>query len=180
MLEKVLAGEFDAKALAKRLAQIHKLETALSAAEEKEDWDGMITQLDALIELETEDLDYHHKRKYKILLQSKRDFPAAFAFGNTLLKHFEHYPGILHHLARVTVDDADATQDLRDLALKMGQQIAADGHPIFLSTLAHVQWKRGENEDAIKTVQKAIDRSGGGLAAALQKNLDEYQKAKGQ
>ena len=182
VIEKVLAGEFDAQAEAERSARAEKVGQEINAAMQSGDTDKALTLLDEYAELNPAMGDQIMSAKFGMLAEAER-YDDAYAVANELIESTEE-PMVLNQVAWTIVNPDSPMKDKNlDVALRAaerGVELAkdADGdtQAMILDTLARVHFEQGDVAKAGEVQQQAIDAATNAqLKQQLQESLKEYK-----
>jgi thiol-disulfide isomerase/thioredoxin len=111
-----------------------------------------------------------------------RDFDKGLALSRTLIDDLRHNESRVFAGVAGLMAEGDGTLARRapDLALKAGwraEELTRAADPGVLSALASVHFARGEVDEAIRTMTRALALSEGGLKPVLEKQLEKYRAA---
>ncbi len=146
-------------------------------AVERGDWDGAITEVDALVEAQPKQAG----NKFRLFRKMLHKEPArAYGYGRDLMKENWDNARLLNQLAWFTVDDEEVTT--RDLEFAMEAATQACKLPDsedagILDTLARVCFENGDVKTAVKWQRKAVEKAEGTpMAGQLREVLIRYEK----
>jgi len=185
--EDILAGKYDvAKAAAdydKReevQEKTQELSKRLSAAMESKNWDEANAVVDELAKANPENKISPQLIHMEILLQQKK-YDEAYKIAADVSEANPKIAGLQNQLAWTIVARPGLEKRDTVLAEKMAARAndALNGkQPAVLDTLARAQFMNGKKDEAIATMQKAVDLSEGERQSALKATLKSYQDGK--
>jgi thiol-disulfide isomerase/thioredoxin len=178
VVEQVAAGKFDAKAEAAKVAAQEKFQTELRQAFAAQDWDKILSLADQHAKDSPDEANQIAVFKFKVLLLGKKDYKAAYAEAQKLLKLKDAQA--LNEAAWTIMDQEGVEQRNFDVALKLAQAAykldAKDAS--VMDTLARAHFEKGDVKAAVECQTKAVAAAeAGDLKDHLQETLDKYKKA---
>ena len=184
-LSEVVEGTWDLAAAAaefERQAAIEKAQdefwTAFRTASAEEDWDTVISSIDAFV-AEYGDNPQLANIKFEVLLTGKNDMTSAYAWAETIAESNWDNANALNTLAWNIVDELP--EEYRDLefAIRIAVracEITDNENASILDTLARAHWINGDTYKAIAWQQKAVKFSQEGqMADSIRATLEDYQ-----
>jgi thiol-disulfide isomerase/thioredoxin len=112
-----------------------------------------------------------------------KDFDKGLPLSRTLVDDLQHHEARVFAGVAGLMAEGDGTLARRapDLALKAGRRAAEltkSADPGILSALASVYFARGETDQAIRTMARAVAISEGGLKPVLETQLEKYRASR--
>ena len=186
VIEAVLEDNFNVQNAAdeyareqKQQAELRPIQTALSRAMMKKDWDEANNQLAEMEKMLPEDKRGNLDMTRLNILFGKKDYPAAYKLVAKLADTYKDNATMQNELAwRIATDPAIEERDL-GLAEKLAtsaNELTKGKEAGIIDTLARVRFMQGKKEDAIELQKKAVELAEDSQQKALQKVLDSYQK----
>ncbi len=184
VLEHVVKGDFDAKALAEAAARVEKLKADLGQAKQDENWARCAALADELLNLDVRRYGDFASYSYRYRLEAG-DKAGAAEYGRSVTTGaIKDSAQALNGFAWMIVDPTDtsptADRDL-DLALAAAQradELAKNADPSILDTVARVHFLKGNLDQAVTLQRMAVElASNEAMKADLQARLDEYTTA---
>ncbi len=183
VVEKVVAGTYDAKKEAEIAAKVRAIEEKIGPAAEAQKWDDVIKHLDAIAELRPEVKTQIRTAQVGILLVQKQDYAAGYERAAKLADNeLKDDSDGLNHLAWMILDDESIQKRDIDLAYKMATRAAEltkyENAPI-LDTLALACFEKKQIDKAIELQKKAISKiEAGEEKEQMEETLQRYLKAR--
>jgi len=186
VVEKVLAGAYDAEAEAAKRAAIMPLHQELQSALQQRNWDAAVATIDELAEVMGDDPMARRLQglKVSILLAGKQDYDAGYAALKQAIEGpLKDEPNALNELAWLVVSEPTIERrdlDLAEQAARRAVELGDGENPAYLDTLARVRFDQGKPAEAAALQQKAVDLSDGLPPEAIEemkKSLTRYREA---
>ena len=179
VLEKVIAGTFDAKAEAEKAEKVKAIEQRLVAALQAGETDAAMKAADEIAELQPEMAGQIAMFKFGQLAQAGK-WDQAYAEAGKAVDKMSDAEG-LNQIAWMIVDpDSDlAKKDLNvaQKAAEKANELSKGENAPILDTLARVYWLKGDKAKALATQQKAVDKNDNEqFAKEMKDRLEEYRK----
>ena len=181
VLGQIVTGKFDAK---KQMEMEAKAETTMkefSTAAKSKDWDAALKAVDTYASLDASHAEQAASMKFSVLLKGKKDYTAAFAYGNQLVATtYKDNAQALNDVAWRILDDESLEKRDLDLALKAAQRAAEltkfeDG--MILDTLARAYFEKGDKAKAVEFQTKAVEKTTDEeMKTEMQDTLEKYKK----
>ena len=186
VIEAVLEDNFNVQNAAdeyareqKQQAELRPIQTALSRAMMKKDWDEANNQLAEMEKMLPEDKRGNLDMTRLNILFGKKDYPAAYKLVAKLADTYKDNATMQNELAwRIATDPAIEERDL-GLAEKLAtsaNELTKGKEAGIIDTLARVRFMQGKKQDAIELQKKAVELAEDAQQKSLQKVLDSYQK----
>jgi len=189
VVEKVLAGEYDAEAEAARRAKLMPLQQELQGALQQQDWDAAVATIDELTEVMGDDpmTPRLQSLKVSILLAGKQDYDAGYAAMEQAIEGpLQDQANALNDLAWLVATEPTIEQRNLDLAAEAAERavkLSEGTNAAYLDTLARVRFDQGKVVEAVALQQKAVDQSDDLAPEAIEemkKALEQYREAVGE
>jgi thiol-disulfide isomerase/thioredoxin len=182
VLDQVIGGTYDVKAMAERERVLRRIQNELQAPLKAGQWDKVLQVVDDTIKANPSLEGPLTELKFKILLE-KEDFAAAFKLGDTVYEAIKDDVAKLNNYAwGITTDPMFTKRDL-DLALKFAVRAteASEGKDAdVLDTLARVYAEKGQLDKAVETETRAVEAaSSPEEKASYTKTLKGYKDQQG-
>ena len=183
-IQDVLAGTFDAKAVAVAEQQLdarrHAFSKELQDDMNAKDWDSAMARVDDLAKLDPPALSDVLDATRLHILFGKGDDAAAFKLVRQMADAHKDNPANDNNLAWMLVSDKTITHPDLALAQELAQR-AVDGFKDdagksqACDTLARIKFRQGKKDEAVALEQKAVATAPNSMKAAFQKTLDSYK-----
>lgn len=163
VLDDVVADKFDPAAQTKIEASSEILMESYIKAARAQEWDKAIKAVDEYGALHRENAAQAETMKFRLLLNGKKDYAAAYVLGNTLVTGaYKDDAQQLNAMAWQILDDKGIEQRDNELAYKAATRAAEltkheDG--MILDTLARAYFEKGDTAKAIEWQTKAIEKT---------------------
>ncbi len=189
VLEGVVAGEFDAKAFAKRqqekdeaMQKARPLLDKMSKAMQADDWKQVEKTAKEIVKLH-ESMERYAMYRYTALVKLERNRDAAKLGQSLATKTFKDDPRALNELAWRIVNPADEVEsrdvELALLAAERAVELTEHKDASVLDTLARVHFTQGDVAKAIEVQEQALELADERSRVSLEIVLDEYRAAAG-
>lgn len=187
-LEQIIAGTWDAKAEAERLAKMRAerernaaFAQAVAKAQAAADWDAVISLYEERISASPDDPSLR-LRLYQVLAGRANRPEKAAVLGQEIFKLAQDDPMTLNELAWFIADDR--TVGLRDLNLALAAaeratKLTSGKDAAILDTLARVCWEMGDRTRALELQTEAAALVGDAdtpVAKEVRAALERYRK----
>lgn len=180
VLEQMVAGTFDAKAMIERQQKMQAAYMQLQQAYQNEDWDRMLTIADELKSLSDDEAQYHQIR-FNVLME-KGEFAEAQKSGDALVALIDQ-PSMLNEFAWDLLTNEKMEGNFNQLALKAAKKAndASKGESWNIQdTYARALFINGDVPGAIEHQKAAIklaeaDENAARAMDNLKESLDEFQ-----
>ncbi len=180
VLDKVVAGTFNATAWAATETKANDLRKKAYEAGEAEDYAAAGKALDELAAIDQSFAADAGMMKFRMMLLKKKDYEAASATASTLLAGpVKNNAESLNEIAWTILDAPGVEKRDTDLALKIALravEIEKGENGMILDTLARAYWEKGDKAKAIETQRKAVEKAGSpDLKTELEATLAKYE-----
>ncbi len=181
-LEKVLAGNFDAKAEAEKAKKTEQLGMQISQAMQAGETDKAVKLLDQYAEMNPQMAGQIEVAKFNILLEAEK-YDDAYAMAGPIIEKSED-PAMLNEMAWMIVmpdspvkqQDLDVAMKAAEKSVKLSEKEDGDTRSAGIDTLARVHFLKGDVAKAAELQQQAIDLvETPELKRQLQETMREYQ-----
>ncbi|MGA2497969.1 MAG: redoxin family protein [Tepidisphaeraceae bacterium] len=180
VLEKIIAGTFDAKKEAEARKAIEQLGEKLGEAMNDEKWDKALDLIGEIVKANPDAAGDLLAMKFDVLMK-KKDYDAAYKLGDKLLDKLKDEPEALNELAwSIATEEGIEKRDL-DLAEKLAVRAveASKGEDgAILDTLARVYFDKGQVDKAIEFQTKAVAKASEDLKEQVEATLVKYRQKK--
>jgi len=186
-LEQIMNGSFDLEAAIERdrtkeqrAAKIEQVRQRASAAQQSGDWEGLLTAMDELMELDPQQYAGLTLQKFQVMLLAMEDPERAYAFASKMLEtEWSDESVLLNEFAWMVTTDAMIPKRDMELAMKAAERAngLTDGEDAsVLDTLAAVHFEMGNVGEAVDLQKKAVTlASDPGMKRQLEGRLEQYE-----
>ncbi|HEY3321972.1 MAG TPA: redoxin family protein [Planctomycetota bacterium] len=182
VVEQVAAGTFDSKKFAEEAAKQEELEKKMQAAFEAKDGDTLLKLADEMAAAQPKSTTQMTLLKFMVLLQIKKDYPAAYAMATKSLEaEWKNESEVLNHASWTILDEQGVEKRDFDVALKLAlraDELTKHENAAILDTLARAYFEKGQVDKAIETETLAISKADEGMKEDLTKALEKYKAGK--
>ncbi len=179
VIEKVLAGTFDAQAEAQAAAARDAAEEALGLALESGNFAAALEQVAALQKLSPERALRYDLLNFQLLL-AKEDYAEAYALGARLVDGFADDAHVLNELAWVIATGDGIEQRNLDLALNAALKantVSGGTDGAILDTVARVYFEKGNLTEALQYQEQALTHARKEDRPVIEEALERYRAA---
>ncbi len=165
-LEKIVAGEWDAKPIAEKRLKAKTMErnsTKIGEAFRAHRWKETLSAIEGLGAKDNDLNPEFQAMKYAALCNSG-EVDAGLELGEALFKQHKEQAGIMNALAWYVLDPENGNKidpKVAKFALKVaerGNELTKGQHFAILDTLANAQYETGDAKAALETEEKALKR----------------------
>jgi tetratricopeptide (TPR) repeat protein len=179
VVDQVVAGTFDAKALAEQAEKLKKVQTDLRRAMGAQDFDKVLPLLDEMARLEPDSASQMAATKFMILAKAKNDMKAAYAeVEKDMASPLKEDAEALNQISWTILDDEEIAERNIDLAMRMAVravEVSKGERADILDTLARAHYEKGDIAKAIEWQKKAIAKSPEEMKEDLEATLKKYE-----
>jgi thiol-disulfide isomerase/thioredoxin len=183
VIEKVIAGTYDAKKEAEIALKREEIEARMMKANESGDFDKMMKIADEMVALDPSTAVPVGIMKFKIHFHEKKDYATAYAMAKKLVENdLKENAQALNDVAWTILDTPGVAKRDVDLALKIAQQaddLQKHTDPAILDTLARAHFEKGAIDKALEIQTLAVSKveDNEELKVDLTKTLQKYKAA---
>ncbi|MFN8745928.1 MAG: redoxin family protein [Phycisphaerales bacterium] len=179
VVDQVVAGTFDAKALAEQAEKLKKVQTDLRRAMGAQDFDKVLPLLDEMARLEPDSASQMAATKFMILAKAKNDMKAAYAeIEKDMAGPLKEDAEALNQISWTILDEEEIAERNIDLAMRMAVravEVSKGERADILDTLARAHYEKGDIAKAIEWQKKAIAKSPEEMKEDLEATLKKYE-----
>lgn len=183
VIEKVIAGNYDAKKEAEIALKREEIEQRLMKANEAGNFDKMMAIADEMVAVDPSMAGPVGVMKFKILFHEKKDYTAAYAMARKLSENeLKENAQSLNDVSWTILDTPGVAKRDVDLAMQIAQQadkLQMHTDPAILDTLARAHYEKGLLDKALEIQTLAVTKveDNEELKADLSKTLEKYKAA---
>lgn len=180
VLEKVVAGNFDAAKEAERSVKQREFQKRFSVAAKAGDSDALQTIADEMAAADPEAAGRVYSKVFGFMLAQKRDYDGAYAYARKITEKHADDAG-LHNAIAWTILDTPSVEK-RDVALALRLAHKADDmtkheNSAILDTLARAYFEQKNVARAVEIQALAVEKADGAGKLKLDERLRKYKEA---
>jgi len=180
VLQKVIAGNFDAKKQAAEQNAMNEFNRKFMQAMRANNTDEALKMLDEQEQKTPEIAGKLAMTRFQVLLLKKKDYDAAYKAGAKAVDAMKDNAQALNQIAWTIVDGKGIEKRDLDLAMRAANQAneltkGKDG--AIMDTLAHVHFMKGDVDKAVDVETAAVANANADMKDDLEKNLAKFKKA---
>jgi thiol-disulfide isomerase/thioredoxin len=183
VVEGVVAGTFDTKALAEKQAAAAALQEKIQKAFQSKDWDALFPLLDEAAAKDPASAGRIGRLKVNLLLVARQDYKAGYALAEALAaKELKDDAESLNEIAWTILDNPRVEKKDLGLALKLATRadtLTNHANPAVLDTLARAHFEKGDVDKAVEIQTRAVEKAGDDeMKKQMEESLARYKEKK--